>query len=151
MAGVNLVHVTYKGSPLVLTALLTGQEVQVTFSPGTASTPHVKTGRLRALGVASKQPSPLAPGLPAISESGLPGFEAIQLQALFAPAKTPAARVDLLSREIGRVLNQQEVKDRLLTVGLEVKSSTPQEFAALLKSELAKWGKLIKEAGIKGD
>jgi tripartite-type tricarboxylate transporter receptor subunit TctC len=151
MAGINLVHVPYKGSALVLTALLTGQEIQMTFSAGTASVPQISAGKLRALGIASKQPSPLAPGLPTISDSGLPGFETIQLLAFFAPVKTPAARINLLSQEFRRVLTLPEVKERLLAVGLEPEGTTPQEFAATLKSELAKWGKLIKEAGIKGD
>ena len=106
---------------------------------------------MRALGVASKQPSPLAPGVPTIAEAGLPGYETIQLMGVFAPAKTPAARVNLLSQEIVRALNQSEVKERLLNVGLEAHGRAPREFTALIKSELAKWGKLIKDAGIKGD
>ncbi len=150
MAGVNLVHVPYKGSGLSLTAMIGGQEVQMLFAPGLTSMPHVKAGRLNALAVASSQPSALVPGLPTVAAS-VPGYEATQLLGVFAPAKTSAARVNQLSQEIVQVLNQPEVKARLLGFGLEATGSTPQEFAALLKSEITKWGKLIKEAGIKGD
>ena len=120
------------------------------FAPGLTSMPHVKAGRLNALAVASLQPSPLVPGLPTVAAT-VPGFEAIQLLGVFAPARTPAARINRLSKEIVQVLNQSEVKTRLLGFGLEAAGSTPQEFATLLKSEMTKWGKLIKEAGIKGD
>jgi tripartite-type tricarboxylate transporter receptor subunit TctC len=130
--------------------LVGGQEVQLAFIAGTLSLPHVSAGRLRAIGLANKTPSPLAPGIPLITESGVPGFEFIQLLAIFAPAKTPVARINLLSQEIRRALETKEVKDRLLTIGLEAKGSTPQEFAALLKSEIAKWGKLVKDLDIKG-
>lgn len=150
MAGIKMVHVPYKGSAGVLTALLGGQEIHLAFVAGTLSMPHVNAGKLRAIGLANKVPSSLAPGIPLIMESGLPGFEFIQLLAVFAPAKTPVARVNLLSQEIRRALDTKEVKDRLLAIGLEAKGSTPQEMAALLKSEIAKWGKLVKDVGIKG-
>ncbi len=150
MAGINMVHVPYKGSAQVLTSLVGGQEVQLAFIAGTLSLPHVNSGRLRAIGLANKTPSPLAPGIPLITESGVPGFEFIQLLAILAPAKTPTARINLLSQEIRRALEMKEVKDRLLTIGLEAKGSTPEEFSALLKSEIAKWGKLVKDVGIKG-
>ena len=150
MAGIKMVHVPYKGSAQVITSLVGGSEIQVAFIAGTLSLPHVSAGRLRAIGLANRTPSPLAPGIPLITESGVPGFEFIQLLAIFAPAKTPAARINLLSQEIRRALETKEVKDRLLTIGLEAKGSTPQEFAALLKSEIAKWGKLVKDLDIKG-
>lgn len=150
MAGINLVHVPYKGSGAVLASLIAGTEIQFAFVAGTLSTPHVKAGKLKAIGVANRTPSPLAPGVPLITESGLPGFEFEQLVAIFAPASTPMTRVNLLSAEIRAALQTKEVQDRLLSIGLEAKGSTSQEFLAILKSELAKWGKLVKQANIQG-
>jgi tripartite-type tricarboxylate transporter receptor subunit TctC len=150
MAGVKIVRVPFKGSGPAVISLLGGQ-VQLMFATAGSVAPHVKSGRLRALAVASLQPSALAPGLPTIAASGVPGYEAVAFEGMFAPAKTPVAIIDRLNQEIVRVLNKAEVKERFFNAGVETVGSTPEEFAAAIKSNVAKWGKLIKEAGIRDE
>ena len=116
-----------------------------------SAAPHIKSGKLRALAVTSAQPSALAPGLPTVAASGLPGYEAVGIIAMYAPAKTPAAIIKRLNQEIVRVLNQADVKEKFLNAGSEPTPSSPEGLAAKIKAEIAKWGKLIKEAGIKTD
>jgi tripartite-type tricarboxylate transporter receptor subunit TctC len=150
MAGVNLVRVTYKGGGPAVMDLIAGQ-VQLMFaSPGVAGQ-HVKSGRLRALAVTSAQPSALAPDLPTVAATGLPGYESATTHGFFVPAKAPAALVNRLNSEMLRVLNRNEVKEKFLAVGVEVVTSSPQEFAAVIKSEMIKLGKVIKDAGNRAD
>jgi tripartite-type tricarboxylate transporter receptor subunit TctC len=111
--------------------------------------PHAKSGTLKALAVTSRAPSALAPGLPTLSESGLPGYEATAMIALLAPARTPAAIVIRLNQEMVKVLNLPEVKERLLAAGTEVTGSSPGELLRVMKSEMPKWEKIIRQAGIK--
>ncbi len=148
MAGVNIVHVPYKGTVAAITALITG-EVQLTITDAGLITPHVKSGRLRALAVTGAQPSALAPGLPTVTASGVPGYEAGSMTGIWAPGRTPAAIVDRLNVEIVRFLNRPEVKERFLNTGAEVVASSPAQFAATIKSDIAKWSKVIRDAGIK--
>jgi tripartite-type tricarboxylate transporter receptor subunit TctC len=148
MARINIVRINFKGTGPAVTALLGGQ-VQLMFPGAGSVTSHVKSGKLRALAVASVGPSPLVPGLPTIAESGLPGFETSSHFGIFAPAKTPSALTVRLNQEITRVLNRPEVSDKLFNVGIEAAPGTPEELAALVKSEIAKWGKVIKEAGMR--
>ncbi|HEV2008623.1 MAG TPA: tripartite tricarboxylate transporter substrate-binding protein, partial [Burkholderiales bacterium] len=148
MAGVDMVRIAYKGTGPAINALLGGQ-VQLMFVSTTSVAPHVKSGKLKALAVSTAQPSALAPGLPTMSATGLPGYEATSLFGMFAPAHTPAAIIGLLNREIVQVLNRTEVKERLFNSGVEPIGSSPAELAATMKSEMAKWGKLIKSAGIR--
>ena len=108
-----------------------------------------KAGRLKILGVASSKPSPLAPDVPTISSSGLPGFEAASMSGMFAPAKTPPRIIQRLNQEIVRVLERPDMKERFLAAGIEAIGSSPQEFAAILKADQAKWGKLIRDLGIR--
>jgi tripartite-type tricarboxylate transporter receptor subunit TctC len=150
MAGVNIVRVSYKGGALAVNAVVAG-EVPMVFNSAGSVRQHINTGRLRALAVASLQPSPLAPGLPTLAESGLPGFEAILIQGIFAPAKTPEAIVRKLNQEIVRALSSEELKERFLNTGIEAAGSTPEGFAATVKSEMAKWARIIKAAGIRRD
>ena len=150
MAGVNIVHIPYRGTGPAVTALIGGQ-VQLMLANAAAVTPHVKSGRLRALAVASAQPSALAPGLPTMATSGLPDFESVLMLGIFAPARTPATLIDRLNQEIVRVLNGADVKAKLFAAGVEPVGSSPKEFAATLKSDMAKWGKVIKDAGIRAD
>ena len=147
MAGVNLVNINYKGTGQAINALLAG-EVQVMFANAAISTPHIKAGRLRALAAASRQPSPLLPDLPTVTASGLPGFESIILQGIMTAGKTPAARITRLNQEIVRVLNRPEVKQRHFNAGVETVGSTPETFAATIRADIVKWGKVIKDAGI---
>jgi tripartite-type tricarboxylate transporter receptor subunit TctC len=150
MAGVNIVRIPYKGGALVVTAVL-GNEVQLTFASPNVVMPHFKTGRLKALAVTGLQPSPLAPGLPTIAASGLPGFNAVSNGGIFAPAKTPEAVIKRLNLESVRVLNRADIKQKFLDSGVEAVGSSPAEFAATMTSEIAQWGKVIKDAGIKGE
>lgn len=148
MAQINIVHIGYKGTGPALTALL-GGETQMMFAVPGSVEPHVRTGRLRTLAVTSRAPSTLAPGLPTLSESGLPGYEATAMIVFMAPAKTPAMVVNLLNREIAKVLNLSEVKEKMLAAGTEVIGSSPEQLMQTMKSEMPKWEKIIRQAGIK--
>ncbi len=148
MAGVNIVRINYKGNAPVLTDMIAGQ-IQLTFGIGPAVEPHVRSGRLTALAITSAQPSPLLPGVPTIASTGLPGYEAVSYQGLFAPAKTPVAIIEMLNHEIVRALKLQDVKERMLSMGVEPVGSTPQQLAATIASEISRMGKVIKDAGIR--
>ena len=147
-AGVNMVVVPYKGSGPVITALL-GGEVLMTFSNAAAIAPHVKSGKLRALAVTSAQPSPLVPDLPTVAASGLPGYESTSIYGVLAPAKTPTPIIMRLDLELVRFLMQPDVKQKFLNSGVETVGNTPREFAAAIKSDMNKLGKIIKDAGIR--
>jgi tripartite-type tricarboxylate transporter receptor subunit TctC len=148
MAGVNIVRIPYKGAGPAITALVAG-EVQMTFSSAGAAVPQIKAGRLRALAVASPEPSALAPGLPTVASAGLPGFEAGSLWGFFAPAKTPVSLVRRLQREIVTVLEKPDLKEKLFNATTEVVGSTPEKFAAVIKADMQRGSQVIKAAGIK--
>jgi tripartite-type tricarboxylate transporter receptor subunit TctC len=150
MAGVNILWVPYKSQPQATAAVFSG-EVQMTILNGNLVMPYVKAGRLKALAVTSSDRSAFAPELPTVAASGLPGYEAVAISGILAPAKTPAAIVNRLHREIVRFLNLPEVKERFFNTGVEIVASSPEQFAAAVKSEIAKWGKVIKDADIKAD
>jgi tripartite-type tricarboxylate transporter receptor subunit TctC len=150
MAGVKMVHVPYKGAAPALADLLGGQ-VQVMFSTMPPALPHVTAGRLRALAVASLKRSPAAPGLPTIDEAALPGFEATTWHGVMVPAATPSAVVAKLHGDIVAVLRMPDVTERLSSQGAEAIGSTPQEFASYIKTETAKWAKVIRESGAKAE
>jgi tripartite-type tricarboxylate transporter receptor subunit TctC len=149
MAGVNIVHIPYKGGVAQNTALITG-EVQMSIADAGGAMPHVKSGKLRPLAVTSAMPSALLPGLPTVAAT-LPGFESVGLTGMFAPGKTPAAIITRLNQEIVRFLNLPDVKERFLNAAVEVVASSPDQFAATIKTEIVKTSKLIKEAGFKGN
>jgi tripartite-type tricarboxylate transporter receptor subunit TctC len=148
MAGVNIVRVAYKGGGSALIALMSG-ELQIAFPSAGSSTGHVKSGKLRALAVTSREPSPLVPGLPTMAASGLPGYESVSYTCLFAPAKTPRELVGRLSQEVGHGLRVPAVKERLFNVGSEVVASSPADAAAMIKSETDRVRKVIIEAGLR--
>jgi tripartite-type tricarboxylate transporter receptor subunit TctC len=150
MARVNIVRIVYKGTGAALNELIGGQ-TQLMFATAPSAAPHVKSGRLRALGMTTPKPSAAFPGVPTISAAGLPGFEAVQASGMFAPARTPPAIVSRLNQEIVRALNEPGVKDKLASLGVEAVGSTPEEFAAHIKSEMARMGKVIGEAGIRDE
>jgi tripartite-type tricarboxylate transporter receptor subunit TctC len=151
MAKVNIVRVPYKGTAPALNDVI-GGHVQVMFCTPEAVSTHVKSGRVRALAVTSAQPSSLFPGLPTVaSAGGLPGYESTVSYHFFAPAKTPATLIDRLNKEIARVLDKADVKERFQSGGVEVAASTPAQVTALMKAEIARWSKVIKEAGIRAD
>jgi tripartite-type tricarboxylate transporter receptor subunit TctC len=146
MAGVNIVRIPYKGTAPALAAVMSG-EVHAMFGSAGGSTPHVKSGRLRALAVGSSQPSTLFPGLPTIASSGLTDFVSEALHALFAPAGTPQAIVARLNQEVGRYLQSAEAKDVFLKMGVETAPGSPDELTAFMKSDIARTDKVLKAAG----
>jgi tripartite-type tricarboxylate transporter receptor subunit TctC len=148
MAGANIMHVPYKGSAAANTAVLSGEAQMVLNDPGVLL-PHAKLGRLRLLAVTTATPSALAPGLPTVGESGLPGFELEGITGFFAPAKTPAAVITRLNQETVRALNTPEVKERFLRASVEVVASSPERLSERVKSDLAKFGKVVKDANVK--
>jgi len=150
MARVNIVRVPFKGNSPALNAMFAGEIQLMIVTAGTVA-PHLKSGRLRALAVTSAQPSPLAPGLPTMAASGLPGYESIQIYGVFAPRKTDGAIVKRLNEEIVRVLGRTDVKEKFLASGVEPVGSTPQLLAATIKSEIARMGKVIKDAAIRAE
>jgi tripartite-type tricarboxylate transporter receptor subunit TctC len=149
-AGIKLNHIPYKGSPAAHTDVMTGQ-VAVMFDAIPAVLPQIKSGKLRGLGIGSRSRSPLIPDLPTIAESGYPGFEAVGWIGIVAPAKTPAPILDKLNADIVRILGEPDVKERLNTLAFTPVPGTRAEFAAFIKSEIAKWGKAVKESGAKAD
>jgi tripartite-type tricarboxylate transporter receptor subunit TctC len=123
-------------------------EVHMMFPGAPAAIPHVKQGRLRAIAVCSAQPSPFTPGVPTVSESGLPGFESMSPQGIFAPAGTPPAIVSRLNQEIARTLNSDEVKQKMFAAGSQVVANSPEAFAAAMRADMERIGKLVKAAGV---
>ncbi|HEX5612511.1 MAG TPA: tripartite tricarboxylate transporter substrate binding protein [Burkholderiales bacterium] len=147
MAKVNLVHVPYKGGAPAATAVLAAEVAAVFATPASAG-PHIKAGKLRALGVTGPARSPALPDVPTIAESGYPGYEATNWYAYVAPAKTPKDLVDRWNREIVKVLNAPDVREQLLGHGLEPQPGTSEALAKYIERELAIWGRVAKEAGI---
>jgi tripartite-type tricarboxylate transporter receptor subunit TctC len=148
MAGVSMVHVPYKGASAALNDVMGGQ-VQMTIDVAVSAVPQVKAGKLRALAITSAKRSSLLPDLPTLAESGVPGYEFTAWYAMLAPAKTPASIVDKVSGEAKRIAGLPEVKEKLNALGAEPASATPAETGALVKSEMQRWAKLIKEQNIK--
>jgi tripartite-type tricarboxylate transporter receptor subunit TctC len=149
-AGFDAVHVPYKGGAPALNDLIGGQlSFMIENVPGTM--PFVKQGKLRALAITSAQRSPLEPALPTMAESGVPGYEVLGWQGLFAPAGTPREIVARLQAEVGKVLRRPEVRERLAALGAEPVGSTPEEFGAFVRAEHARWGKVIREKGIRSE
>jgi tripartite-type tricarboxylate transporter receptor subunit TctC len=146
MAGVDMLHVPYKGSGPALVDLLAGQ-VQVMFATIATSLPHIRSAKLRALGVTSLRRAPLLPDVPSINEALLPGYEVIVWQAIVAPARTPDAIIARLNAEIVRSLRTPAMKEQLTAQGLDAVGNSPQEFAAYIRSENAKWAKVVKASG----
>jgi tripartite-type tricarboxylate transporter receptor subunit TctC len=147
MAKVDIVRIAYKGSGPAVNDMISGQ-CHMMFPTTSAGLPHVKTGRLRALGVTTPQPSPLAPGLPTVAES-LPGYESVVIYAFFAPASTPAPVIKRLNQELVQMRQSGASTEKLLSAGIEYVASTPAELATEMKGEMTRLGKLIKDAGIR--
>lgn len=150
MAGVNLVHVPYKGTGPALIGVITG-EASLSFHSVSATLQHINAGRLRALAVADEKRSPSLPDLPTAAEAGVPGFEAGSFAGVLAPAGTPKAIIAKLHGEFTRILRLAEVKERLAAFDWEPVGNTPEEFGAIIKKEVAKWAKVVKESGAKVD
>jgi tripartite-type tricarboxylate transporter receptor subunit TctC len=145
MASLDLVRIPYKGAGPAVSDLVSGQ-VQLMFPTTAAGLPHVRAGRLRALGVTSLRTSALAPGLPPVAESGLPGYESVVMYAMFAPAKTPAPIVKRLHMELAQFLRTAAATERLFNAGIEAVAAPPAELAVAMRSEMTRMGKLIQDA-----
>jgi tripartite-type tricarboxylate transporter receptor subunit TctC len=150
LSGTKMIHVPYKGGAPAMIALVSG-EVNMVFATAETAVPQVKAGKIRALGVTTAKRSALVPDLPTIAEAGLPGYEANNWYGLVAPAKTPAAIIERLNREVVKVLNMPNVKEQLFRSGLDASPSTPKEFGAYIKSEMTKWAKVVKASGAKAE
>ena len=148
LTGTDMVHVPYKGQSPAMLDLIAGH-VQVSFPTMLGTLGHVESGRLRALATTGARRTPAAPSLPTMIEAGVPGYVATNWFGTAVPARTPPAIVAKLSQEIARVLRLPDVSERLLTQGLEPTSSTPEEFSAYIRSEMAKWAKVVKASGAK--
>ena len=148
MTGTKIERIAFKGAGAAVNAVMGGQ-IDLMFPTAGSVTQIIKQGRLRALAVTSLEPSAIVPGLPTMAQAGVPGYESQSRTALFAPAKTPPAVIARIHAEVTRALNQAEVRERLFAAGLEVIASTPQEAVAVIKSEMARMGKLIDDAGLR--
>ncbi|HTP97506.1 MAG TPA: tripartite tricarboxylate transporter substrate binding protein [Burkholderiales bacterium] len=148
MAGIDVVHVPYKGAAPAIADLVGGQTV-VMFASTLATLQFVKSGKLIALGVSSAKRNPTVPDVPTVAETGLAGFDVNEWQMILAPARTPPAIVERLQREAAKSLAAADVKERIAGLGANPVGNTPQEAAAFLHGELARWAKVAKEAGIK--
>ena len=149
-AGVRLIHVPYKGGAPSVSAVI-GGEVQIAIESPPPIVPQVKAGKLRALGAARANRSPLLPDVPTISEAGLPGFEVGSWYGFHAPAGTPKAIIDKLHAEMVKAMGTQELRERFANVGAETIANTPAQYGAFVESELKKWGKVIRAADVRAD
>jgi len=150
MAGVKLVHVPYKGGGPAMADLVGGQ-VNLIFATTASAIPHLKSGRIKGIAVTTAKRSALLPDMPTISEAGLDGFDANNWYGLVVPAKTPRAIIEQLNAEVTKVLNMPDVKTTLFNQGLDPAPGTPEQFGAYIRSERAKWAKVIKESGAKAE
>ncbi|MGH8618024.1 MAG: tripartite tricarboxylate transporter substrate binding protein [Burkholderiales bacterium] len=148
MAGIEVVAIHYKGATPAMTDLIGGQ-VSFTITSMLSVMPHVKSGRLRALGVTTLKRSPAMPDLPTIAESGLPGFEATNWYGVLTTAGTPKPVVDRLNRELVRIVASPDVREKFSQQGAEPETNTPAEYERFIKAEITKWAKVVREAGIK--
>ena len=150
MAGVDMQHIPYKGSPAALQDVVSGQ-VTMTFDNITTAWPLAKAGKLRALAVTTAKRSPIAPDVPTLAEAGLAGYEIGSWQGVFAPAGTPVDVVKRLNTEIVKIINMPDVREKPVGLGAEPVGNTPDEFAALVKSEVVKWAAVVKQSGARVD
>ena len=148
--GAKLVHVPYKGVNLAMNGVLAG-EVQLVFIGVPVPAPHVKAGRLRALAVVARERSPLLPEVPTAEEAGLPNFDITTWYAILAPAGTPRPIINRLNAELTRVVQASDVKERLAVMATEPMTSSPEECAAYIQREIAKWGDVIRRANLRAD
>jgi tripartite-type tricarboxylate transporter receptor subunit TctC len=150
LAGVDIVHIPYKGSGPAVTDLLGGQ-VHVMFDNAPNVMPHVKAGKLRALGMSGAKRSSFAPDIPTVAESGVPGYEVAVWFGVVAPAGTPREIIQKLNAEVLKILAMPDVRERFLSQGVEPVGSTPEQFGEHIKSQMAKWGKVVQDAGVKAE
>jgi tripartite-type tricarboxylate transporter receptor subunit TctC len=150
IAGIKMTHVPYKGGAPATVDLIAGQTA-VMFNNVITAVPHVKTGRLRALAVTTAARSPALPDTPTVSDSGYPGFESNSWQGIVTRAGTPQAIITRLNGEAVKVLNLPEVKNAIVNQGNDIAAGSPEAFLAYIRSEMEKWGKVIRTAGVRGE
>jgi len=150
MTKVDIVRISYRSAAIEMSDLLSGQ-VHMTFGSAGSVGQYVRAKRLRPLGVSTAEPSTLFPGVPTIADSGVPGYESAAMSGVFAPAKTPPAIITRLNQEIVRVLNKPDIKEKFFNTGVETVGSSPEEFAAKIKSEMTRLTKVIRDAGIRDE
>ncbi len=150
MAGIDIVHIPFNGSPPAVTATIQN-ETQMIFAVMQPLQPQIQAGKLRALAVTSARRFPLLPDLPTIAESGYPGFESLAWNGVLVPAATPKAIVNRLNAEINAVLKDPDVVQKMNASGFALIGGTPEEFGVLIKAESDKWAPVIKKAGVKID
>jgi len=148
MAGINVVHVPFKGGGPSMVDVIAGH-TQYLLASLVQATGHIKSGKLRAIGTSGAKRNPALPDVPTIAEAGVPGYEATNWWGIVAPAGTPAAVVEKLHKELAVVLTSDETRSRFAAQGASVVQMSPAEFGQFIGSELAKWGKVVREAGIK--
>jgi len=146
MAGIDIVHVPYKGAAPAVTDLI-GARVQMLITGYSTTVPHLKAGRLRALGVTGPRRLKTAPDLPTIGET-LTGYDVTSWYGLFAPARTSRAIIDRLHKAVAAMVKRSDVVEQLVALGIEPEGNTPEEFRAQVRTEIAKWGKIVKRAGV---
>ena len=150
LTAIDMVHIPYKGAAPAIVDLLGGQ-VSLAFVSLPAALPHIRAGKLTAIGTSGAQRSAVAPDVPTIAEAGFPGYELENWYGLLAPAGTPRTVVTKLNGEVVKILQTPDVKERLNSQGFEIRTSTPEKFAAYIKSEIVKWAKIVKDSGAKVD
>ena len=150
MAGVSLVHVPYRGASFATTSVLAGETIFM-FDNIVTTLPLARSGKLRALAVTTQKRSRTAPDIPTIAESGVPGYDANAWFGVFAPAGTPVTVINRLHSEIARIVNLPDIRDRFLALGAEPVGSTPAQFSAFYRKEVAKWAKVVKDSGAQID
>jgi len=147
---VSINHVPYKGESAAIAEVMSGQ-VPITYTTLPAALPQVKAGRVRGLAVTSLHPSPLAPGFPSINESGVPGYEVTAWNAIYAPAATPKEIITRMNRDVLKLLGLPDVRERLSQLGIDPVGNSPDAAADYLRSETARWGKVIKAANVRAE
>jgi tripartite-type tricarboxylate transporter receptor subunit TctC len=150
MAKIKMTHVPYKGASLALIDLI-GGHVDLMINTTTATVPHINSGKLRPLATTGAVRVPVLSFVPTIAEAGIPGYEASSWSAIGAPARTPPTIIERLNREFAAILKMPDIQERHAAFGAVITGGTPEQFYNVLKSELAKYGKLVKDAGIKGE
>jgi tripartite-type tricarboxylate transporter receptor subunit TctC len=149
-SGIDITHVPYKGSGPALTDMLGGQ-VDLLFETPIAAAPYIKSGKLRAIAVSSAKRAPSLPDVPTIAESGVPGYEVVSWQGVFAPAGMPKPIVERLHTEIAKILAQPDMKDRLAQLGMDEQPMTTAQFAKFQQDEVAKWAEVVKKGHIRAN
>ena len=148
LTGADMTHVPFKGSVAAMQAMV-GGDVQVAFDTVTTIMPQARAGKMKVLAVSSRERSPLAPDAPPLNEAGVPGFDVATWFAFFVPAGTPKAVIDKINADTVRILQSKEMTERLQGMGMNIVAGTPEQLAAHVTSEIARWGKVVKEANIK--